>query len=155
MQGRLSKFKGYWKDPDHRPWLFFALMVLVAVAFRFMFPFHVEIPWFFSTLGWLIVTIAGIIMGFAQLFIDKSREDGNAELITQGLYSYSRNPMYMTFMLAMIGLGLGTGEGWFIIIAAASGPIFNDFVLPGEEAHLSRQFGPAWKHYKKNTPKWL
>jgi len=131
-------------------------MILCAVMFQFMFWFRLWVPWFFETLGWLIVTIASIILLAAQLFIDKAKEEaGKPQLVTWGLYSYSRNPMYLTFMVSMIGFGMGTGLVWFIVLGFASGPIFNDFVIPHEEAHLEGLFGRAYGTYKKKTPRWL
>lgn len=146
----LKKLINYCGHPDVRPWLVFAAMLAVVAAFHFMYPVILDIPWFFSTLGWLIVTLSFFIIVAAQFFLEEATKDkGKAGLQIQGLYSYSRNPKYLAYILTLFGLGLGTGVLWFILIALATGPVLGDFVIPAEVAHLNRRFGAAWRAYSE------
>jgi len=76
-------------------------------------------------------------------------------LITTGVYSLSRNPMYLGMSLILIGVALLMGSltpytivpGFIIIIDRA-------FIRP-EEATLNRQFGEAWTAYVERVRRWL
>lgn len=152
----LKKLLDYCGHPDVRPWLVFAVMLGVVGVFHFMYPLGFVFPWFFQTLGWLIVTLAFFAIVAAQFFLEEAtREKDGAGLQTIGLYSFSRNPMYLAYMFTLFGLGLGTGVLWFIFIALATWPVLSDFVIPPEEAHLEALFGKAWHNYSKKVRRWL
>lgn len=77
------------------------------------------------------------------------------QLVTTGLYRFSRNPMYVAvaamlagWSLAFLSPALATYTG-FVIVA------FHLRVLFGEEPWLARTHGAAWLEYKTRVPRWL
>lgn len=76
-------------------------------------------------------------------------------LVSTGIFSVSRNPIYLGDVLVLAGCGL-----YFVGIAAlAIVPIFMQlitarFIRP-EEDRLSATFGPEFSHYKQATRRWL
>ncbi|MCB0745645.1 MAG: isoprenylcysteine carboxylmethyltransferase family protein, partial [Ignavibacteriae bacterium] len=84
----------------------------------------------------------------------KPGEESEA-LITDGVFSISRNPMYvgMAFILLGIAILLGSVSTFFII------PIFvyiinKKFVII-EEKMLAEKFGRKWISYKEKTRSWI
>ncbi|MGB5457967.1 MAG: isoprenylcysteine carboxylmethyltransferase family protein [Gammaproteobacteria bacterium] len=81
--------------------------------------------------------------------------EASSALITTGVYSLSRNPMYLGMSLILIGVALLMGSltpytivpGFIIIIDRA-------FIRP-EEVTLNRQFGEAWTAYVEGVRRWL
>jgi protein-S-isoprenylcysteine O-methyltransferase Ste14 len=79
----------------------------------------------------------------------------SSHLVTNGLYRFTRNPMYLGFTLILIGAALlmSSLTPFFII------PLFvilieKKFVLR-EEQMLSMKFGPAWQEYASQTRRWV
>ncbi len=76
-------------------------------------------------------------------------------LVTVGLYRFSRNPMYVGVLLALIGWALLFGSaalGWY---AAAMALAFHLRVVLAEEPWLARTHGAEWQAYQKAVPRWL
>ena len=76
-------------------------------------------------------------------------------LLTTGVFSYSRNPMYLGMVMILLGVALLLGTlSPFIIVpvfAIAMDRIFVNF----EEKILARRFGDQWKIYQANVRRWL
>lgn len=75
-------------------------------------------------------------------------------LMTQGVFSVSRNPIYTAFLLPLMGLAYYSLPA---MLAAVSLYLFTmtRFVIRSEEAALSRRFGATYTAYCAHTPRWL
>jgi protein-S-isoprenylcysteine O-methyltransferase Ste14 len=76
-------------------------------------------------------------------------------LVTDGVFSVSRNPMYLALSLLLIGwaLWLGSASPWlvpplFVIV------ITFVQIIPEEQA-LSRQFGEQFYAYRQRVARWI
>lgn len=122
--------------------------------------------------GWLPLpellaeAIGGLLLltglGFAVAAISAFAEAGETlppatpsrQLFTDGVYRYSRNPIYLAMVLFGVGFGVATQNLWIVLTTISAGVILNYFVIPPEEAYLSRRFGPEYDHYKTKTRRW-
>jgi protein-S-isoprenylcysteine O-methyltransferase Ste14 len=116
-------------------------------------------------LPWNLLGLTPLIAGVAlNLIADNSfRRAGttvkpfqeSSALLTDGVYRYSRHPMYLGFVLVFIGVAilLGSLTPWIII------PIFVVLMevvfIQVEERMLEEKFGSAWLAYKKKVRRWL
>lgn len=78
-----------------------------------------------------------------------------SSLITSGPYRFSRNPIYLGFLLIALGTSL-----LFANLLAFVGPVVFFFfitatVLPFEEEMLSKIFGERYQKYRKRTRRWV
>ncbi len=76
-------------------------------------------------------------------------------LVTDGPYFYSRNPMYVSYVALVFGLGLVLGS-WTVTLLAPLVAVALHYmnVLP-EERHLRQKFGDEYAQYASETPRWL
>jgi len=77
------------------------------------------------------------------------------KLVTRGPYVYSRNPIYLGFLLMSIGSAL-----LFANVLAFAGPMLfflfaSYFIIPFEESMLMKLFGKPYKTYHTSTRRWL
>lgn len=78
-----------------------------------------------------------------------------SQLVTTGLYRYTRNPMYVGMLLMLIGwaIYLGSLSPWLIV------PFFvwviNTQQIVPEEAFLAQKFGARYQAYQQSVPRWL
>ena len=76
-------------------------------------------------------------------------------LVTSGLYRWSRNPMYVGVLLVVSGWALGFRSGALALYAAALVVAFHLRVVLGEEPWLARTHGDAWEAYRRRVPRWI
>ena len=77
------------------------------------------------------------------------------KLITSGIYKYSRNPMYLGFLMIVISTSI-----YYLNIFSIITPIFfyfwiNRFQIKREEIFLNKKFGQKYITYKSKTRKWI
>lgn len=81
--------------------------------------------------------------------------DEASTLVTTGVFRVSRNPMYLGFVLGLIGIALllGSAVPWLVI------PVFviliNRRFIRTEEAMLEARFGPSFRDYTRRTRRWI
>jgi protein-S-isoprenylcysteine O-methyltransferase Ste14 len=76
-------------------------------------------------------------------------------LVVAGLYRYSRNPMYVSVLLILLGWAISFGfRGllWYAIVTAIA---FQLRVVLAEEPWLASKHGAAWDDYKGRVRRWL
>lgn len=76
-------------------------------------------------------------------------------LVTQGVYSLVRNPLYLGALLILLGESLFFGSLAILVYALLLWLCFHIFILFYEEPALSRKFGDAYGEYCKEVPRWL
>jgi protein-S-isoprenylcysteine O-methyltransferase Ste14 len=76
-------------------------------------------------------------------------------LVVAGLYRYSRNPMYVSVVLILLGWALTFGSSGLLIYALAIAVAFHLRVVYGEEPWLSRTHGDHWQVYVRTVPRWI
>jgi len=76
-------------------------------------------------------------------------------LIMTGPYAFTRNPIYIGFVLAYFGLAVILTSFWVLILLIPVLIILQRGVVEREEAYLERQFGETYRKYKVRVPRWL
>ncbi|KOF12580.1 hypothetical protein AC244_33500 [Ensifer adhaerens] len=80
-------------------------------------------------------------------------EEQDAPLVTSGLYAFSRNPIYVGMVMALIGTMLAV-PNVISVALALSAWISISYQIRMEESHLSRAFGEAYGAYCKRVRRW-
>jgi protein-S-isoprenylcysteine O-methyltransferase Ste14 len=76
-------------------------------------------------------------------------------IVRQGLYRYSRNPMYVSMAAAVFGEAWLLGSASLLLYAGAVLLFFHLIVVFLEEPHLRRKNGASYLEYCRKTPRWL
>lgn len=76
-------------------------------------------------------------------------------LVTHGLYAFSRNPMYLSVLLVLVGWALALKSVPHALYAAVVAAGFHWRVVAGEEPRLGQTFGAEWLAYRAAVPRWL
>ena len=78
-----------------------------------------------------------------------------SDLITDGPFRFSRNPLYLggnVFMFLGAALALGSTGGVAITVL---GLVPTDVMIRREERQLEARFGAAWREYASRVRRWL
>ena len=155
---RMSRF-GFKKPRIFPPvWLAFALLAMLALD-RWL-PVVELTPWFSSGFAWLLL-LPGLAItviaagGFKRANTGIVPFSKSAALVTDGIYRFTRNPMYlgMAVFLAGLALKLGSLGAWIPI------PVFIAIVqrqfIRNEEIFLTAIYGDAFRAYQEKVRRWL
>jgi protein-S-isoprenylcysteine O-methyltransferase Ste14 len=77
------------------------------------------------------------------------------KLATNGIYRWTRNPMYDGGLPLMIGLALIFGLDWLPLLLVPSYLVLHVAVIRREEQYLERKFGEAYRRYRARVPRHL
>ncbi len=120
-------------------------------------------PWSVTTVVGLSIALAG--GGFAlagALAFRRARTTVNplsphraSALVTNGIYRFTRNPMYLGMLLVLVGWGvyLGNAAAWLAV------PVFvwllNKLQIKAEERVLRERFGTEYTCYAMRVRRWV
>ncbi len=101
----------------------------------------------------------GFVIWFSRAFEasgqDRSPREPSPEILTHGLYRYSRNPAYVGLTAILAGLGLLLDNPWILLAVIPTVLIMQYGVIHREEAYLERTFGEEYRAYKARVRRWL
>ena len=81
--------------------------------------------------------------------------DAPRVLVVNGLYRFTRNPMYVGVLAVIFGQAIAYGSRSVVIYGAAMLFAFDSFVRFYEEPKLSRKFGAQYEEYCRRVPRWV
>ena len=76
-------------------------------------------------------------------------------LVTHGVFSWSRNPLYNGNFLVWIGFAVISGVMWFLPFAVLLFAAEYSLIVRYEEGVLESTFGRQYLDYKNTVPRWL
>ena len=76
-------------------------------------------------------------------------------IVTEGPFSYSRNPMYLTLMVAYVGLALLFNLPWAAVLLVPVFLALHFGVILPEERYLAARFGEPYLSYMRRVRRWI
>ena len=110
---------------------------------------------FMIIIGLIIILSAIILFKKYQTTITPINPSNATKLITDGIYKFSRNPMYLGLLLVLVGISIIlnlTGGFFFIILFIL---YINLFQIIPEENTMVDLFKDEFLEYKKNVRRWI
>ena len=92
---------------------------------------------------------------FRRMRAFANRKDPALKIVTTGIYSRTRNPVNLGFLLILIGLPLSYGNYWGILLMPMFIVAMNDLVIKHEEAYLEQKFKKEYAEYAARVRRWL
>jgi protein-S-isoprenylcysteine O-methyltransferase Ste14 len=100
----------------------------------------------------IIMGIGILLIIYGWRAIHKARREGN--LVTTGLYKYTRNPQYVGFLIITLGLNVM----YLTVITLILWPLLAALywkLAKREEKDMEEQFGEEFLEYKRNVPAFI
>lgn len=79
----------------------------------------------------------------------------SSAIVSDGVYGFTRNPMYVGMVLVMFGLALIICSPSSLLLVGLGLIILDRFVVRREEAYLEAKFGDAYRDYRARVRRWL
>jgi protein-S-isoprenylcysteine O-methyltransferase Ste14 len=153
--------------PEHPDVIVFPPVILVAtivlgLALQWLMPPHILAA---MDGKWRLAVGAGLLAGIILPMIGRrslirngtnvSPFEPTTVLVTDGIFRWTRNPLYTGGMLAMLGVALLLNIDWLLILAIPSALLLHYGVVRREEAYLAEKFGDAYRRYEAAAPRYL
>ncbi|HAX69626.1 MAG TPA: isoprenylcysteine carboxylmethyltransferase family protein [Anaerolineae bacterium] len=135
-------------------------LIFIGLAILLGWLLPIALPAFVEWIGLGLILI-GVVLAFgafnefrkAHTTLDPH---GSVKaLVTQGIYQFTRNPIYLGFLLMVIGFPLNSGSYSGLVVAPFFMVTMNRLVIEKEEAYLEKKFGEAYTGYRSRVRRWF
>ena len=76
-------------------------------------------------------------------------------VVTSGIYHFTRNPIYVGFMLVVAAVALAVNTWWMVVALPILFAVLRYGVVAREERYLSAKFGAPYDAYRRQVRRWL
>ena len=125
------------------------LLVVASYVYSVFLPLKLGTAWFYVGLFIYlpgILTLIVAILNFATTPVD--------EPVTQGIYRFSRNPMYVGEFLVNIGIGVSC-LSWIFFLVAVVVAVLQQNIVVAEERFCLKKYRDQFREYMDRTPRWI
>jgi len=152
----------------HKRWwqifeVVFGIPFLVAIALQLVVP--IPYPRGFLTPAFISVGVILIIVG-ASLVVLARREFARhgqptdpglptSKIISTGVFSISRNPLYLGGVFLLAGISLVLNLSWVLILLIPSLVASHYILIAPEESYLAAKFGEQYREYIATVHRWI
>lgn len=116
-----------------------------------------------STIAAVVIVILGALVAVSGvLAFRKARTTVNpmepqdaSTLVNSGVYRVTRNPMYLGFLLMLVGYGVFLQSAYSLVLCVGFILYMNRFQIEPEERFLEAQFHNEFVLYKGKVRRWI
>ena len=141
----------------------FGIPFLVAIGLQLAVP--CSLPRGFLTLAIIPVGVALIIVGttlailarreFAQYGQPTDPGHPTSRVITTGVFSISRNPLYLGGVCILVGIALALNLPWVLVLLLPALVACHYVLIAPEERYLAAKFGEEYRTYAASVHRWI
>ena len=127
--------------------------------YQYLLPFWYLENSYLLYIGWGLLLLSLVLVWIAQSQMANSwrigiDENNKTELVTNGLFAYSRNPIFLGVMIANVGLLFIIPNAFTLLILALSAVSINTQIRL-EEAFLKSSHGKEYQDYLNQVRRWF
>lgn len=140
------------------PPLMVGLLLAVAWGLHRLVPVPLGPP--LPEIGVLLLFAALGLAGWAVAVLARAGNDPrpdrpDATMVETGPFRFTRNPIYLGLLVAMLGCALLWGDLWGWVALPLGHLLLDRLVVAKEEAYLATRFGGAYDAYRSRVRRWL
>ena len=151
--------------PNSLPWP--PIIFLAAIAISVLSNVFYPLPWIgqplsgiLFVLGWLMIAAfvalnISAILAMRRAGTTVRPDRGTDHLVTDGPFSFTRNPLYLAGTMLVLGIGLVSGIVWFLLLAILAAFTVQKLTIEREERHLQARFGETYLDYVRRVRRWI
>jgi len=134
---------------------FMWLAAWAVPALEFRFPARDLVAVSLALAGAVTSALGVISFGRARTTVNPMKPESSSSLVTSGIYRLTRNPMYLGFLLVLLGWAVFLSSILAFLFLPAFIVYMNHFQIEPEERALATLFGEAFAAYKARARRWL
>ncbi len=109
----------------------------------------------------LVLVAAGIGTSFFAAALFQARDTTKnpygepSKFVVEMPYTFTRNPMYLGFTVALLGFAIFFGSIVMLLAPIGFFLVLDRMVIPNEETSMARLFGQQYLDYKARVRRWV
>lgn len=135
-----------------------ALMYLVDVllpSLGFAISLRIEVVGILVLVG-AVIALAGVIsFRIHHTTMDPRYPEQTSNLVTGGVYRFTRNPMYLGFLFILLGWSVWLSNYIAVVMVVPYVFYITRFQIIPEERFIEDQFGDEYLEYKSKVKRWI
>ena len=145
-------------DVPMLPPIVFLLFLIGGLVLDWLMPINFGHGW--GAFGLILLIGALGVIAWCNMIFEKagtniSPEKPSLTIIKEGPYAYSRNPIYVCFLVAYLGLAMLADAPVMILLTGALFFVLGKYVIQREEEYLEATFGEEYLDYKSKVGRWF
>ena len=121
----------------------------------FLFPSRLVFPLGLALVG-ALTCLAGVVsFRRANTTVNPMKPESTSSLVVSGIYKYTRNPMYLGFLLILLAWAAALSNVWALVGIPAFVLYMNRFQISPEERMLASRFELEYAEYRGRVRRWL
>lgn len=154
-----SAHKSKWEIAE----VVFGIPFLISFAIQYIVPLSLSQG--FLRLAFIPLGIALFIFGLAIIILarrefaryNQPTDPGHptSKVVKTGVFSISRNPLYLGTVIGFFGIGLALNIPWTLVTLLLSIIICHYILIIPEEQYLTAKFGEEYKEYTASVHRWV
>ncbi len=142
------------------PPLWFLLFAVSAIVLANVLPLSLPLTVVIRPFAYLLAAGGGVLALWAALLFRRYQTTAHpyaeaSTLVTRGPYRFTRNPMYLGLLLALLALGLWLQSLSALMLAPLFVFVINRCNIRPEERRLRAGFGEVYAAYQAQTRRWI
>ncbi len=141
----------------------FGVPLLVALLLQVIAP--ISIPYGSLALAFILAGVAIFILGV--WLISQARRElaqrgqptdpgrPTSSVVTSGVFSFSRNPLYLGCVFLVAGIGLAFDLPWVLVSILPAVVACHYVLIAPEERYLAARFGKEYTRYMASVHRWI
>lgn len=137
--------------------------VLAGAALQWLWPIDVGLelpsPARYWLGGLLIAGVLGLALWAILLFRRSGQRpepwESTPEVLQEGPYRFTRNPMYLMMVLICIGFAILLWSPWVLLLTPICAWALQKCAIEPEERYLEAKFGEPYLAYKRRVRRWI
>ena len=155
-------------DVAHKSWwqifeVVFGIPFLAAIALQLAVP--LSLPRGFLTpaiipAGAVLIIVGAVLVVLARREFAQHGQPTDpglptSKLVTTGVFSVSRNPLYLGAVCFLVGVALALNLPWVLVFLLPSLVACHDVLIAPEERYLDAKFGEEYREYAAAVHRWI
>jgi protein-S-isoprenylcysteine O-methyltransferase Ste14 len=124
-------------------------------AYTALFAGRYAIAGLLAFAGAIIAVLGVVSFRRASTTVNPMKPETTSSLVVGGIYGYTRNPMYLGFLVALLGWGAALGNPLALLPLAAYVAYMNRFQIAPEERALEARFPREFREYRGRVRRWM
>ncbi|MBN2459622.1 isoprenylcysteine carboxylmethyltransferase family protein [Candidatus Woesearchaeota archaeon] len=142
------------------PPTYFMALLLLSVAFHFIFPIFKLVSSPYNYIGILFIAFGIVLNLWADSLFKKKQttvkpHEMPNSLIDYGPFKISRHPMYLGMLSIIFGAAFFLGSISSLVFSILFVIIAESLFIPMEEKNLEKRFGKRYAGYKRRVRRWI
>lgn len=149
----------FWQTSD----FIFGTALILGLTLHFIPALSVPFP--LPALPSIVVGVVLFVAGVTAIVLGKQELSKagqpvapgipTTQIVETGIYRFTRNPLYLGLVFALVGVGLSFNIAWCLILTPPMFFAMQHILIIPEEKYLLRQFNEQYAMYMSRVRRWL